>query len=181
MGWRGRYVGLDSSAALLALAGEQSRGLAGIAAAFVEADLLQEGWPRRLPGPPPDAAVALAVLHHIPGREQRRAFLASAAASLAPGGYLVASTWQFMSTPRLRDHILPWERVGLRQADVETGDYLLSWGQGAAGERYCAAIDAAELQDLAAGASLATVTTCEADGYEGNLNLYGVFRRAEGQ
>jgi hypothetical protein len=60
---------------------------------------------------------------------------------------------------------------------VEPGDYLLSWGAGAAGQRYCAAIGEDGLRDLAADAGLAAVETFYADGREGNLNLYGVFRK----
>jgi tRNA (uracil-5-)-methyltransferase TRM9 len=178
-GWRGRYIGLDSSAGLLAIAETQTSDLPQVQVELREADLLQAGWADLVTGPRPEAAAALAVLHHIPDQLVRAHFVAEAAACLAPGGILIMSTWQFMSTPRLRDHILPWARVGLRDADVEPGDYLLSWGQGAAGERYCAAIDETELRNTAEAAGLSTVGTWLADGHEGNLNLYGVFRRGD--
>jgi tRNA (uracil-5-)-methyltransferase TRM9 len=178
-GWRGRYLGLDSSAGLLAIAETQTSELPQAQVELREADLLQSGWADLVTGPRPDAAAALAVLHHIPGQSVRANFVAEAAACLVPGGMLIMSTWQFMSTPRLRDHILPWARVGLSDADVEPGDYLLSWGQGAAGERYCAAIDETELRSTAEAAGMSTVGTWLADGHEGNLNLYGVFRRGD--
>ena len=46
----------------------------------------------------------------------------------------------------------------------------------AAGQRYCALITEADLVDLATSAGLQVVETFYADGHEGNLNLYGVFR-----
>ena len=76
----------------------------------------------------------------------------------------------------MRARILPWSTVGLRDEDVDPGDYLLSWGEGAIGHRYCAAIDEETLCELAPQAGLATVETFYADGHEGNLGLYGVFR-----
>jgi tRNA (uracil-5-)-methyltransferase TRM9 len=178
-GWRGRYIGLDSSAGLLAIAEAQARDLPDVQVELREADLLQSDWTDQVTGLQPEAATALAVLHHVPGRSVRARFVAEAAACLAPRGVLILSTWQFISTPRLRDHILPWARVGLSEADVEPDDYLLSWGQGAAGERYCAAIDETELRSTAEAAGLSTVGSWLADGHEGNLNLYGAFRRGD--
>jgi hypothetical protein len=86
------------------------------------------------------------------------------------------SVWQFLSTSRLRARILPWSTVGLSTEDVEPGDYLLSWGEGAAGHRYCATIDEETLCALMTEAGLARVETFYADGHEGNLSLYGIFR-----
>jgi SAM-dependent methyltransferase len=174
-GWRGGYVGIDSSAALLAIARENCGALPGVGARFVQADLLDGGWAAEVGQP--DALALLAVLHHIPGSGVRARLVAEAASALAPGGILIVSTWQFLASTRLRAHILPWSRAGISEADVEAGDYLLSWGQGAAGERYVAAIDAGSLTGLAAAAGLQEIGVFESDGLEGNLNLYGVFRR----
>ncbi len=176
-GWRGRYLGLDASEHLLAIAQAATGHLAGVTVAYRQADLLRPDWPAALLGFRPNAAAALAVLHHIPGADARAAFVAAAADVLPSGGHLILSTWQFLTAPRLAGHILPWSAAGLAEADVEPGDYLLSWGQGAAGQRYCAHIDAEALGMLAAAAGLAPVATFTADGHEGNLNLYGIFQK----
>lgn len=173
-GWRGHYTGLDGSAGLLAEAQQMAAGLDGVTARFVQGDLLNAAWPAAA-GSPADAIVCLAVLHHVPTAASRRRILAEAAMLLAPGGRLIVSTWQFMTSERLRRRMLPWETVGLSADDVEAGDYLVTWGAGAAGHRYCAFIDEAELHQLAADAGLQVVATYHADGYEGNLNLYGVY------
>lgn len=177
-GWRGRYVGLDGSPQLLAIAQATAGRLDGAAADFHLADLLRPDWPAVLGNFAPQAAAVLAVLQHIPGVDARAAFVAAAAALLPPGGVLVLSTWQFLSSTRLRSHILPWSRAGLAETDVEPGDYLLSWGQRAAGQRYCAYIDEAGLHGLATAAGLEIIAAFYADGHEGNLNLYGIYRQA---
>jgi SAM-dependent methyltransferase len=178
-GWRGRYVGVDSSPELLAVAAEcaPSHHENVILISFLHADLQSAEWPAQLRGYLPDAITALAVLHHIPGAANRGRFLAQCAGLLPAGGLLILSTWQFASTPRLRARILPWETIGLKGEDVEPGDHLMAWGEGAAGQRYCAAINEETLYGLAAEAGLAPVETFYADGHEGNLNLYGVFMR----
>jgi len=187
-GWQGTYVGVDSSPGLLEIAaGEIGRGRTRIDAdksesgsiqvTFVQADLLDPNWPAQLGGLIPDVIVAIAVLHHIPGAAQRARFIAACAQLLPAAGLLILTTWQFMSSPRLRARVLPWETVGLTNDDVEPGDYLLAWGRGEAGRRYCACIEPDALCGLAAQAGLTLVETFRADGHEGNLNLYGVFRK----
>jgi tRNA (uracil-5-)-methyltransferase TRM9 len=179
-GWHGRYLGVDNDPHLLSLAQEAGQLCSTVESVFLQADLLEDLTGRtRLAGYPPDRIVCLAVLHHIPGRSNRARFMAGCATLLPPDGLLILSTWQFLGADRLRSRILPWTTVGLHPEDVETGDYLLAWGEGAAGHRYCAAIDEAELSLLAAEAGLARVKTFRTDGKEGNLNLYGVFLKRQ--
>lgn len=174
-GWRGRYLGADGSAELLAtLETDLQSGAAE--ARFVVADLLDPQWVAALGGFAPDAITCLAVLHHVPGAANRARLAAECTRLLRPGGILIVSVWQFLSAPRLRARILPWSTVGLRDEDVDPGDYLLSWGEGAIGHRYCAAIDEETLSTVMKRAGLSTVETFYADGHEGNLSLYGVFR-----
>jgi len=182
-GWRGRYLGADSSDALLAIAAENARRYSAIRADFRRAELVALDLATPLPLADElgraqwDAVAALAVLHHIPGRAHRLRLIAACADLLRPAGVLVISTWQFLTAARLRARILPWERAGIRPEDVEPEDYLLAWGEGAAGLRYCAAIDEADLRDLAEAAGLTPEAHFRADGHEGNLNLYGIFRK----
>jgi tRNA (uracil-5-)-methyltransferase TRM9 len=181
-GWLGNYLGIDSSRQLLdaaVRAAEARVEPAGLNAHFSCLDLLDSDWPLLLSNSAPEAIVALAVLHHIPGAGQRARFLEACAGLLPTHGILVVSTWQFLSADRLRTRILPWETVGLTDADVETGDHLVSWGAGAAGRRYCAFIDRTELAREAREAGLELVEAFRTDGHEGNLNLYGIFRRTQ--
>lgn len=177
-GWTGRYTGLDSSEALLTDARILAARAIRIASSFVLADL-SEGWPdavRRVS--PFDALVSLAVLHHIPGRHHRIAFLARCAELLPHEAPLIVSTWQFMTSERLTRRLTPWEVLGIDPADVERNDYAVGWGEGSPGARYCAYIDEPELKAIAAEAGLTAVETFCSDGHEGNLNLYGVLARS---
>lgn len=176
-GWRGGYLGVDNDPHLLGLARAAAPPWPGGDAAFSQADLLDPVWPKNISGTQPDCIVCLAVLHHIPGRRNRVRFLSGCAELLAADRLLVLSTWQFLGSGRLRSRILSWSTIELDSTDVEPGDYLISWGKEAAGRRYCAAIDAAELTALATEAGLALVDSFFSDGKEGNLNLYGVFEK----
>lgn len=182
-GWRGEYCGVDSSEALLAIAAGQSAATAGITSRFLRAELTTcdshqpPPWAGSLGRERWDAVTLLAVLHHIPGADVRGRLLAVCADLLQPGGILIISTWQFLGASRLNTRILPWERVGLRLKDVEPGDYLLPWGENAAGQRYCAAIDEEALRKLAEPAGLMPLACFFSDGYEKNLNLYGLFQK----
>ena len=174
-GWHGRYLGVDSSAGLLDAA-EKHLELSPSEASFRTTDLLSPHWTTTPARFAPDAVACLAVLHHIPGASHHARLVADCAALLKPGGTLIISVWQFLSTPRLRARVLPWSTVGLRNEDVDPEDYLLSWGEGAIGHRYCAAIAEEALCALALQAGLARVEMFYANGHEGNLSMYGVFR-----
>jgi len=174
-GWRGAYTGVDSSETLLDIARQTAHGAPGIQTRFQLTDLLGPDWVAQRVDRPADAIVCLAVLHHIPGKANRERFVSDCAALLAPGGRMIVSTWQFTNSERLLTRLLPWEAIGLRQEELEPEDYLLGWGQGMAGRRYCASIGEPDLAHLAAAAGLTLVSTFFADGLEGNLNLYGIF------
>ena len=94
-GWHGRYLGVDSSAGLIAAA-EQNRELRPAEASFRLVDLLSPHWAVTPAGFAPDAIACLAVLHHIPGAAHRARLVAECADLLEPGGILIISVWQFL-------------------------------------------------------------------------------------
>ena len=170
------YVGLDFSAEMLAIA-ERTANTENLSyAAFVVADLLDPAWPALAPGPY-DWVVLRAVLHHIPGAENRQALLKRAAGCLAPRGRLLLANWQFLEIERLRRRLLPWDVVGLSPDDVEPGDYLLNWQREGYGMRYVHLIDEDETKMLVAAAGLSIDTLFRADGRHNNLTLYAVARK----
>ena len=137
---------------------------------------MSEDWVDRARAEGPyDAVVSLAVLHHIPAAANRAAFLARCAALLPPARPLILTTWQFMASERLRRRLTSWEKTGIAVEDLEPGDYLVGWGEGSPGARYCASIEEGALINMAAGAGLDVVEMFYSDGHEGRLNLYAVF------
>jgi SAM-dependent methyltransferase len=160
------YTGIDSSASLL----DHARvALAGVNARLEERDIVEQ---------PPDTGeydlVALfGVLHHLPGRAQRRDFMQMLAQRVAPGGYLAFAAWRFYDYERFRRRIIPWPA----DLEVEPGDHLLDWQRGERALRYCHYVDDAEHADLIAATGLATITTYRADGRTNDINCYSLLRR----
>lgn len=172
-GRRLAYVGVDSSESLLAIARAETVGL-DLEVSLVAADIAASHWQQRLPDGPFTAIVALAVLHHIPDGQRRRALLAQLGSLLTDDGVLALSTWQFMNEARLRRKIVPWGAAGLASEQVEAGDYLLDWQRGGQGLRYCHLVDEAELAALAQQAGLHVQALFYDDGREKNLNLFAL-------
>jgi SAM-dependent methyltransferase len=144
---------------------------------FVAADVTQKGWSNAVdtPGDGFGALVSFSVLHHVPGREQQKAFFRECASLLAPGGKLIISVWQLLHVPRLAKKVRPWSELGLRKGDLESGDLLVDWKRGGSGLRYVHHFDEAELRAIAASADLTPTQSWRSDGATGDMGLYMVF------
>lgn len=182
------YVGVDANAQLLAAAQAHTAELRHVRARFVQADLAEADWPAQLVKPKRaasegfdregfDIVTCLATLHHLPGYDLRQRVAQQLAALVAPGGLVAISTWQFLTSPRFVAKQVDWAQVGIDANEVEPGDALLPWQQGAYAVRYVHQIDMDEVTELAAAAALTIESTFFADGKEGNLNLYALLRR----
>ena len=168
------YAGMDFSTEMLAIA-ERPTNAERLSSAprFIVGDLLDPGWPALVPGLY-DWVVLRAVLHHIPGAENRQAIVERAAGCLAPQGRLLLANWQFLEIERLRRRLLSWDVVDLQPDAVEPGDYLLNWQRDGYGLRYVHLIDEEETLSLAECAGLTIETLFRADGHNNNLTLYAV-------
>ena len=160
------YHGVDSNPALLEKA---QIALSDIDARLSLRDVIEH---------PPDTGtfdlVALfGVLHHVPGRDQRRDFVRALAERVAPGGLLAFSAWRFYEYERFRERIAPWPE----DFQVEPGDYLLDWRRGATALRYCHYMDDSEHAELIAASGLRNLTTYRADGFAGDVNCYSLLKR----
>lgn len=155
------------------LSGDVPTGTEPAPPTFRWADLMDPGWSGALPDEPFDWILAFAVFHHLPGRALRVAALRTLAERLAPGGRVVLSNWQFTRSERLMRRIVPWAQAGLGEADVEPGDYLLSWERkGTRGLRYVHLLDPAEMARTAPEAGLRVIETFSADGVTDDLSEY---------
>jgi SAM-dependent methyltransferase len=186
-GYAGRYVGVDFSEGLLAIARENVPRPAsdagreqGFDPAFVQADLTAPDWSKQLGGPPFDYVLAFALMHHLPGETIRLQLLRQVHELLKPGGRFIHSNWQFLNSERLRERIQAWESVGILDDEVDKWDYLLDWRRGGEGLRYVHYFTEEQLAELAAKSGFAVEDTFYSDGVTGDLGLYQIWMRAEG-
>lgn len=164
-----RYVGVDSSAALLGCAAQRAH------ASFLQLDLMDPAWVLRVRRRFP-AIVCFAVLHHVPGARRRLRLLRQLHGLLQPGGVCVLSVWQFAHVPRLRRKICDWQQAGVTAAQVDAQDYLLDWQRGGSGLRYAHQFSLAELAQLCARAGFEVRQTYRSDGATGDMGLYVILR-----
>ncbi|NOZ05567.1 MAG: class I SAM-dependent methyltransferase [Chloroflexi bacterium] len=176
-GRQARYVGIDFSAEMIALARTQAESYDSVEARFVVADIAKPSWTKALPRSSFDTISALAVLHHLPGAACRAALVRQIHELLVPGGLFIFSVWQFTATERMRRKIVPWGVIGVDEQAVEPQDYLLDWHAGGHALRYCHLIDEQEAAALAADARFTLLQSFRSDGREGNLSLYVVLRK----
>ncbi len=177
------YVGIDGSRELVQIALNRCAHFRRVTFDMIVADLMKPDWHRLLPQPGTatydceyDIALALAVLHHLPGRENRERVLNTVATLIRPGGQLVMTNWQFLAHERMRKKIIPWATVGLAESELEPGDALLHWKRGGSGSRYCHQITALEVEQLASSCGLRILEQFTAD--EG-MNLCTVLRKED--
>lgn len=181
-GYQGRYLGLDFSQALLAIAtqrwAEVSRGNSQ-QAPFRAVEITQAGWQESLGGETFAVITAFAVLHHLPSAELRLRVLQTLRTLLpqTEEGLLFLSNWQFLSSARYRQRIQAWEEIGLTADTVDSGDYLLDWREGGRGLRYVHHFSEDELVHLAAQSGFQVIESFYSDGREGNLAIYQLWRK----
>ena len=183
-GRSGAYVGLDFSAALLDEARQTIANCThpGLEISFHACNLGQPDWPDVLEASQFDGVLAFASLHHLPGYELRCSILQQARRLLVSGGLFIHSEWQFQHSPRLVARVLPWEKVGLKTADLEEGDSLLDWRYALPGQaeqvgyRYVHRFDSAELLRLSRESGFTIVEEFESDGEGSRLGLYQVWQ-----
>lgn len=163
------YYGIDNNPALL----ERARAaLPGINAQIIQHDVIEQpitGMEQV------DLVVLFGVLHHIPGTQQRRAFMRQLAGFVKPRGRLVFAAWRFYEQERFRARIVPWPD----DLDVERHDYLLDWRRGARALRYCHFVDDAEHAALVAATELEELQTYRADGRTHDSNCYSILKRVQ--
>jgi tRNA (uracil-5-)-methyltransferase TRM9 len=118
-----------------------------------------------------------ATLHHIPSAEICLDILRTVRKLLRPDGKFILSNWQFLNSEKLKSRIQPWNKVGINEADVDDGDYLLDWRSGGDGLRYAHHFTAEELLGLARQAEMRVIDSFSSDGEGGNLGLYQIWSR----
>ncbi len=176
-GHRGRYLGLDFSPPMLDAA--QRAGIS-FPAQFVQADIAELSMMgNQLPVSGKWSWItAFAVLHHIPGFQLRLTLLRNARELLQDDGMFMLSCWQFLSSPRLKARVQPWETAALASEEVDPNDYLLDWRVGRRGLRYVHHFDEDELTEMAHLAGFEVLETFYSDGENKRLSVYQAWKKA---
>ena len=182
------YLGVDSSLPLLRIARSRLVGCERVELQLAEIDLERGDLASILGSKRFDAITLFGVLHHIPGRENRRRLLQALVPYVAPGGLLAISFWQFADRQRFADRVVDWGALGragygpVESERLEPGDYLLRWGAavGASAEsesprfRYCHHASDTEIEGLVRDLPLEREDRFRADGGQ---NRYEILRR----
>jgi SAM-dependent methyltransferase len=177
----GRYLGLDSSSELLVEAEHDLPAPPDFRVSYRQADLAGPDWADGLEAGAWQIISCFAALHHLPGIESRIALLQQIRWLLAEDGRFIHSVWQFQHSPKLMARRQPWERIGLRDSDVEEGDTLLDWRYALPGQseqvglRYVHLFTRRELAHLAASCGFTVESEYESDGEGGKLGLYQIW------
>ncbi len=181
----GSYLGLDFSAELLMEARTALRAATpgGVDIRFAQADLTDAEWVDGIAGFPVDVVLAFAVLHHLPDVEVRLRVLRQVNDLLPEGGVFIHSEWQFQHSDKLMARRVPWESIGIDEAQLDAGDTLLDWRYALpdqpeqVGLRYVHLFSREELAELAAQAGFTVESEFESDGEGGRLGLYQAWRK----
>ncbi len=162
------YQGIDLSSELIDHARAACAGLDHVR---FQIDDIESGAPDEATY---DLVTLFGVLHHLPGFDTRRRTLERAASTVAPGGLLALTCWQFADDPGFGRRRLDWaSEAGIDPAELEPGDHLLRWGPGEShARRYCHHTHESELDRLIDGLPLAEVARYRSDGPGGRQNLY---------
>lgn len=139
-----------------------------------------------------DSAVAFGLMHHLPTFALRARVLQELISALRPGGFAIASFWQFLNDPRLAAKAEAATATGRAEHALplfQENDFLLGWQEAEHVYRFCHHTPDAEIDALLASAQQALAHTgpaapafrelarFSADGKQGNLNRYVVLQR----
>ncbi|MBN2044885.1 MAG: class I SAM-dependent methyltransferase [Anaerolineales bacterium] len=172
-GHAGRYTGIDTASNLIEIAKEQQIPNTG----FFTADLSDSDWHKDLQAGGFDYILCFAVMHHLPGQELRLRFLGQVHHLLAADGRFIFSNWQFLTSERLRNRIVPWEQIALSEDQVDEHDYLMDWRRGGNGLRYVHFYNNQELNALANASAFNICGLFTSDGENGRLGLYHIWSK----
>ena len=187
------YVGVDSSAGLLATAAARLPGGDRGARSFFELDLASSELDQFDGAAHFHLVAVLGLLHHIPSCQLRLALLRRLVNAVEPDGVMILSFWQFGTKSRFLKRIIPWEvhnQTAIEKIDVdelEAGDCLLPWGDpesvppeigSHAPRRYCHYSSPEDSARLVEGLPVEVVSTFYADGRSDDLNLYYILRKS---
>lgn len=176
-----RYLGVDKSRELIAHARE--RLASHVYSDLKVADVLREDGRAVVGEGRFDLVVLFAVLHHIPGRDNRLDLMRWLGRCVAPDGLCAFTVWRLDEVDEIRDNIVPWDTIerdlGIRldPGDLEAEDVVLPWKHRTDVYRYFRVIRDRELSEIERVTGLEVIDRWRSDGRTGDMNQYVLLRR----
>lgn len=124
-----------------------------------------------------DCICLFGLFHHIPSHKIRQQIINQALELLHPGGYFIATFWQFNTAGAFTGKIRNWQDFpDIDINDLEPGDYLLGW-QDSPYPRYAHAFSQLEINKLLSDYQSQQIDSFNADGPNDKANYYVVLQK----
>lgn len=136
------YTGIDFSKELITIA-QETRGEKGN---FIHADALSLPFEDNSF----DTVFSIAVLHHIPSKENRKRFISEAYRVLKPGGTCVLTAWNTLQWRFAKTHLIHCIKKLCGHSQMDFGDMIITFGKNKK-QRYIHSHTKRELQKLFVG------------------------------
>lgn len=174
MNWE--YIGIDSNNSLLSIARDTYQNTH---IQFLNKDIVESLNQEKdfLDDITYDVIVGFGVLHHIPSKKLREAFLTEINKHLHTNGIACVTIWRFMDIDRLEKKKVSPETVAIKENELEENDYFISWKRGTTAYRYCHYTDEVEQSELITAARFSLKKSFLADGREGEGNNYLILEK----
>lgn len=150
-------------------------------ASAIHAHVPAQALCRAIDAPACDLSAAFGLMHHLALLEHRLAVLEALATHTRPGGYVVASFWQFANSEKLLAKACAATEEGCAALDLPPlgpNDYLLGWQHEQSVYRFCHHFPESEIDELAHALEprAREIARFSADGKTHNLNRYVVLQ-----
>ena len=163
-----QYTGVDFSKELITIA-QKSNGERGT---FLQANALSLPFAENFF----DTVFSIAVLHHIPAKENREQFVSEIARVLKPGGVCVVTTWNVLQWRFAKAHAVHFLKKIFGRSPLDLGDIIIEFGKDKR-KRYVHALTQKSFRQLFKKHNLSIVSLKEVKRKSGFANLVVVAKK----
>lgn len=162
------YTGVDFSTELITIA-QKTRGDKGT---FRDASALSLPFADNTF----DTVFSIAVLHHIPGKQNRQQFVSETFRVLKPNGTCVLTTWNTLQWKFAKPHLMHSFKKICGFSDLDFGDMLIPFGKQKR-QRYVHSLTPIGLRSLFKNSNFSDISTQEIKRQSGYANFVVIARK----
>ncbi len=166
------YTGVDFSENLIEIA-KKERGQKG---KFLQANALDLPFGNDCF----DVVFSIAVLHHIPSKENRALFVSEANRVLRPGGVCVLTVWNTLNLKFIKAHTTHFLKKILGNSDLDFGDIVIPFGKRKR-KRYIHSFTKRSLKSLFKENNLSNISVQNVKRISGHANLVAVTQKSKSE